>query len=291
VSVNGLVVIDKEAGWTSHDVVARCRRIFGQRRVGHAGTLDPDATGVLLVGLGRATRLMRFLTPLKKTYVADIVLGTATSTLDSSGEVTGTYDMSHVTPELVQEAAAGLTGPIEQVPPMVSAIKIGGQRLHDLARAGIEVDRPARPVHVYRFDTEPIEGRPNVYRSHVECSSGTYVRVLAQDLGAALGGGAHISMLRRTRIGSFGESEMRTLELVGPDALLTPAQAMRDLDFVTVEPAIAAAIRTGLPLDRVPIGAVGDGPWAMVDERGHLLAVYEATDTDRIKPAVVLAES
>jgi tRNA pseudouridine55 synthase len=289
VSVNGLVVIDKEAGWTSHDVVARCRRIFGQRRVGHAGTLDPDATGVLLVGLGRATRLMRFLTALRKTYVADIVLGTATSTLDASGDITGTYDMSSVTPAQVQAAALTLVGDIEQVPPMVSAIKIGGRRLHELARQGIEVDRPPRPVSVYRFDIAPDPERPLVYRAEVECSSGTYIRVLAQDVGMALGGGAHIGMLRRTRIGSFGQEEMRPLELVGPEAVLTPAQAMRHLDFVTVTPEMAAVIGTGLPLDRVPIGAVGDGPWAMLNERGDLLAVYEATGTDRIKPVVVLA--
>src|SRR6202050_5912311 len=135
--VTGRVVVDKEAGWTSHDVVARCRRIFGQRRVGHAGTLDPDATGVLLVGLGRATRLMRFLTPLRKTYTTDIVLGTATSTLDASGGVTGTYDMSHVTPEMVTVATAALTGGIEQVPPMVSAVKGGGRRVHQPARQGL----------------------------------------------------------------------------------------------------------------------------------------------------------
>jgi tRNA pseudouridine55 synthase len=289
VSATGLVVIDKEAGWTSHDVVARCRRLFGQRRVGHAGTLDPDATGVLLVGLGRATRLLRFLTALPKTYVADIVLGTATSTLDASGEVVGTYDMSHVTPTLVQEAAANLTGPIEQVPPMVSAVKVGGRRLHELARQGIEVERVARPVTVYRFDVEPDPERSNVYRAEIECSSGTYIRVLAQDVGVALGGGAHIGLLRRTRIGSFGEAEMRPLDLIGPGSVLTPAQAMRDMDFVTVPSEIADAIRTGLALDRVPIGAVGDGPWAMLDERGSLLAVYEATGTDRIKAAVVLA--
>jgi tRNA pseudouridine55 synthase len=289
VSTTGLVVIDKEAGWTSHDVVARCRRTFGQRRVGHAGTLDPDATGVLLVGLGRATRLLRFLTVLPKTYVTDMVLGVATTTLDASGEVVGTYDMSHVTPGEVQAAADKLTGDILQVPPMVSAVKVGGRRLHELARQGVEVDRVARPVTVYRFDTAPDPERPGVYRAEVECSSGTYIRVLAQDLGLALGGGAHVSTLRRTRIGSFGEGEMRPLELVGPDNVLTPAQAMRDMDFVTVESGIAEAIRTGLALDRVPIGAAGDGPWAMVDERGNLLAVYEATGTDRIKPAVVLS--
>jgi tRNA pseudouridine55 synthase len=291
VSATGLVVIDKEAGWTSHDVVARCRRLFGQRRVGHAGTLDPDATGVLLVGLGRATRLMRYLTALPKTYQAEIVLGTATSTLDASGEVVGEWDMSAVTPAQVQAAAAALTGPIEQVPPMVSAVKIGGRRLHELARQGIVVDRPPRPVTVYRFDVEPDPERPGVYLAEVECSSGTYIRVLAEDIGSALGGGAHIGRLRRTRIGSFGESEMRPLDLVTHDAILTPAQAMRDLPFVSVEPAIADLIGRGRALDRVPVGAVGDGPWAMLDEHGQLLAVYEATSTDRIKPSVVLAAS
>jgi tRNA pseudouridine55 synthase len=289
VSATGLVVIDKEAGWTSHDVVARCRRIFGQRRVGHAGTLDPDATGMLLVGLGRATRLMRFLTALPKTYVTDIVLGIATSTLDASGDVVGTYDMSHVTAAEVQEAADRLTGTIDQVPPMVSAVKVDGRRLHELARQGITVDRPARMVTVYRFDTAPDPGRTNVYRAVVECSSGTYVRVLAQDLGQALGGGAHVATLRRTRVGSFAETDMRPLDLVGPDAVLTPAQAMRDMDFVTVSAEIAGVIHHGLALDRVPVGANGDGPWAMLDERGNLLAVYEATGTDRIKPAVVLS--
>jgi tRNA pseudouridine55 synthase len=289
VSATGLVVIDKEAGWTSHDVVARCRRTFGQRRVGHAGTLDPDATGVLLIGLGRATRLLRFLTALPKTYVSEFVLGTATTTLDASGDVVGTYDMSHVTPAAVQAAADRLTGLIEQIPPMVSAVKVGGRRLHELARQGVEVERQPRPVTVYRFDIEPDPERPNVYRAEVECSSGTYIRVLAHDIGIALGGGAHVGTLRRTRIGSFGESDMRPLELVGPDAILTPAQAMRDMDFVTVGSEIADAIRTGLALDRVPISAVGDGPWAMLDARGNLLAVYEATGTDRIKPVVVLS--
>jgi tRNA pseudouridine55 synthase len=289
VSISGLVVIDKEAGWTSHDVVARCRRIFGQRRVGHAGTLDPDATGVLLVGLGRATRLMRFLTALPKTYTTEIVLGTATSTLDASGEVVGRYDMSHVTPDMVRQAAAGLTGAIDQVPPMVSAVKVGGRRLHELARQGIEVERAPRPVTVYRFEVEPVEDRPDVYRAEIECSSGTYIRVLAQDIGIALGGGAHVQTLRRTRIGSFTESEAHLLDLLNYETVLSPAQALRDLPFVSVEPSIASAIRTGLALDKVPIGAVGDGPWAMLDQQGQLLAVYEATDTDRIKPAVVLA--
>jgi tRNA pseudouridine55 synthase len=292
VSINGLVVVDKAAGWTSHDVVARCRGIFGQRRVGHAGTLDPDATGVLLVGLGRATRLLRFLTALPKTYTTDIVLGAATSTLDASGEVTARFDMRDVGPSDVQAAARALTGEIEQVPPMVSAVKVGGRRLHELAREGVEVERRPRPVTVYRFDTEPDPARPGVYRAVVECSSGTYVRVLADDLGRALGGGAHLDHLRRTRIGSFGEEDMRPLESIeslGPDAVLSPAAAMRDLEAVPVDDDVAASIRTGLPLDRVPLGAVGDGPWAMLDGSGALLAVYEATGTDRIRPVVVVA--
>ena len=288
-SVNGLVVVDKEAGWTSHDVVARCRRVFGQRRVGHAGTLDPDATGVLLVGLGRVTRLLRFLTVLPKTYTTDIVLGTATSTLDASGEVVARFDMSQVTPAMVHRAAAALTGEIEQVPPMVSAVKVGGRRLHELARQGIEVERPARTVTVTRFEVEADPSRPGVYRAEVECSSGTYVRVLAQDLGVSLGGGAHLADLRRTRIGPFGPDDMVRVDLLRPTHVLTPAQAVRHLDAVTVDVDAAAAVRTGLPLDRVPLGATGDGPWAVLDEHGALLAVYEATDTDRIRPAVVLA--
>ncbi|HXB38581.1 MAG TPA: tRNA pseudouridine(55) synthase TruB [Acidimicrobiales bacterium] len=288
-SASGLVVVDKAAGWTSHDVVARCRSIFGQRRVGHAGTLDPDATGVLLVGLGRATRLLRFLTVLPKTYTTDIVLGTATSTLDASGEVTATFDMREVGPSDVQAAAAALTGEIEQVPPMVSAVKVGGRPLYELAREGIEVERKPRPVTVYRFETSPDPARPGVYRAVVECSSGTYVRALADDLGRALGGGAHLDHLRRTQIGSFGEADMRPLEAIGPDALLSPAEAMRDLEAVRVDDEVAASIRTGLALDRVPLGAVGDGPWAMLDATGALLAVYEATGTDRIRPLVVVA--
>jgi tRNA pseudouridine55 synthase len=285
--VTGLVVVDKEAGWTSHDVVARCRRIFGQRRVGHAGTLDPDATGVLLVGLGRATRLMRFLTVLPKTYQGEVVLGTSTSTLDASGAVTGTWDMDGVTLADMRAGAGTLTGSIEQVPPMVSAVKVGGQRLHALARQGIEVERAARPVTVHRFDVAPGLA-PGVFRIEVECSSGTYVRVLAADLGGALGGGAHLQNLRRTRIGSFSVEDGRLVDELTPAAVLTPAQALRDLDQVEVPADVRMQVARGLALDRVPLGVTGDGPWGLVDEGHRLLAVYEPTETDRIRPAVVL---
>jgi tRNA pseudouridine55 synthase len=285
--VNGLVVVDKEAGWTSHDVVARCRRIFGQKRVGHAGTLDPDATGVLLVGLGRTTRLMRFLTALPKTYEAEVVLGTSTSTLDASGEVTGTWDMEEVSLAAVREAALTLTGDILQVPPMVSALKVGGKRLHALARQGIEVERAPRPVTVHRYDVTP-GMTPGVFRIEVMCSSGTYVRVLAADLGIALGGGAHLRNLRRTRIGSFTTEDARMVDELTLAVVLTPAQAMRDLDQVVVPIDAQRLVARGLPLDRVPLGVSGDGPWGLVDDAHHLLAVYEATETDRIKPAVVV---
>jgi len=286
--VDGLAVVDKEAGWTSHDVVARARRQLGQRRVGHAGTLDPDATGVLLLGAGRVTRLLRFLSALPKTYTTDIVLGSATDTLDSGGEVIGRWDMSGVTVDDVRRAARTLTGPIEQVPPMVSAVKVNGQRLHTLARQGVEVERAARPVTVFEFEVE--EGaEPLVYTARVTCSSGTYVRVLADDLGRLLGGGAHLRNLRRTRIGSFTVAEARPLNEIGPSTLLSPADAMVDLDAVRVDPSMVASIGHGLPLDRVPLGATGPGPWALLDEGGHLLAVYEGTGSDRIRAAVVLA--
>jgi len=242
---------------------------------------------VLLVGLGRSTRLMRFLTALPKTYEAEVVLGTATSTLDASGEVTGTWDMEDVSLSAVREAAAGLTGEIEQVPPMVSAVKVDGRRLYALAREGIEVERSARPVTVYRYDVTP-GMTPGVFRIEVVCSSGTYVRVLAADLGEALGGGAHLRNLRRTRIGSFTTEDARLVDELTPAVVLTPAQAMRDLDQVVVPIDAQKLVARGLPLDRVPLGVAGDGPWGLVDDAHHLLAVYESTETDRIKPAVVI---
>ncbi|HVC15389.1 MAG TPA: tRNA pseudouridine(55) synthase TruB [Acidimicrobiales bacterium] len=284
----GLVVVDKEPGWTSHDVVARVRSIFGQRRAGHAGTLDPDATGVLLVGLGRVTRVLRFLTALGKEYTAEIVLGVATDTLDSSGTVVGEWDMRGVSLEDARAAAARLTGLIQQVPPMVSAVKVGGRRLHELARHGVEVARPVRTVRVDRFDLEPTADA-GVLRATVSCSSGTYVRTLAADLGASLGGGAHLRHLRRTRVGSFTVEEAEPVSALGPPSLRSPAEALRDLDRVVADLETAQVVALGRPLDKAPIGATGDGPWALVDATGRLLAVYERTSAHRIRPAVVLA--
>ncbi|HTN78682.1 MAG TPA: tRNA pseudouridine(55) synthase TruB [Acidimicrobiales bacterium] len=282
---DGFAVVDKQAGWTSHDVVARARKVLGERRVGHAGTLDPDATGVLLLGVGRATRLLQFLTALAKTYTAEVVLGRETSTLDASGETTAMHDM-HVDLAQVRAAAASLTGPIMQVPPMVSALKVDGRRLHELAREGIEVERAPRPVTVHRFDVDSTPD-PLVYRVEVECSSGTYVRSLAADLGAALGGGAHLRALRRTKVGSFSEAEATLVDAV---VLRPAAVALRDFASVSVDAGIAAAVAHGKVLSRAAIAAHGDGPWAVLDDAGALLAVYETTaKPDVVKPAVVLA--
>ncbi len=294
--VDGLVVIDKPTGCTSHDVVARCRRIFSQKKVGHAGTLDPDATGVLLLGLGQATRLLQWLTGLPKRYTGEIVLGIATNTLDAGGEVTGKWDMSTVTLEAARAAAAQLTGEITQVPPMVSALKVGGRRLHELARAGVEVERAARPVTVRRFDLE-LAGPGPVLSIDVECGSGTYVRSLAADLGTLLGGGAHLRNLRRVAVGSFSVDSGVTLEELEAsptrlDAVLAPAAALRGMEKAVVGSEVAVAVGYGRMLTADILaagGARGPGPWAVLAEDGRLLAVYQAHGAGQAKPAVVLA--
>ncbi|MFP3906450.1 MAG: tRNA pseudouridine(55) synthase TruB [Acidimicrobiales bacterium] len=283
---DGLAVIDKAPGWTSHDAVAKLRGVLGTRKVGHAGTLDPAATGVLLVGVGRVTRLLRFLTPLRKVYVGQIVLGSETTTLDAEGEVTATYDMSHVTLDAARDAALALTGDIWQVPPMVSAVKVGGRRLHELAREGVEVEREARPVTVHRFELTSVDGEPGVLEAEVECSSGTYVRTLAADLGAALGGGAHLRALRRTAIGSFTLADAHPVEA---PVVLPPAEALRDYTAVHADTGTAVLIGHGRVLDRATLGVDGDGPWPVIDPEGRLLAVYEPAGDDRVKPAVVVA--
>ena len=288
----GLAVIDKEAGWTSHDVVAKSRGVLGTRKIGHSGTLDPDATGVLVLGVGRATRLLRFLTALGKEYTGQVVLGASTSTLDSSGDVTATFDMVAVTPAEVTEAATRFVGDIEQIPPMVSAVKVGGRRLHEIAREGGEVERAPRPVTVHRFDVTPAD-EPGVYDVVVTCSSGTYVRTLAADLGEALGGGAHLRKLRRTAVGPFTLAEAHPLE---SPVLLPMAEAFRDLPAVVVDEATAVDISYGRPMDAeaLGLGSAGldvDGPWPVLGPDGSLLAVY-GPHGDRpgwVKPIMVLA--
>lgn len=276
--VFGCCVVDKPAGCTSHDVVDMARKAFGTRRVGHAGTLDPDATGVLVLGVGKGTKLLQFVTGADKTYVGEVVFGVETSTLDSAGEVVATHEMAF-TPSDVTEAAEPLIGDIEQIPPMVSAIKIDGKRLHELAREGIEVERKARPVTVRSLDVTPTDD-PLVYRIEVECSSGTYIRSLAADLGRNLGGGAHLRNLRRTSVGRFTLDQACSTD----DLVLSPLlDLVAGMPLVTVDPTVAAQVRNGRPLGPTK----GSGYLAVADDGGNLLAVYSAVD-GQMKPAKVL---
>lgn len=211
-TVHGMVLVDKPSGWTSHDAVARLRKHFGERRIGHTGTLDPGATGLLVVGVGNGTRLIRFIEDLDKTYECEIVFGSTTDTLDDSGVTTATFAAGAVDLDRARAlVAAHLTGTVMQVAPMVSARHHEGKRLHQLAREGIEVEREARLVTVREFSLAPTSD-PAVLGARITCSTGTYVRVLGADLGALMGGGAHIRALRRTAVGRWRVSEASTLD-------------------------------------------------------------------------------
>ncbi|MCO7240228.1 tRNA pseudouridine(55) synthase TruB [Aeromicrobium sp. CnD17-E] len=277
----GLVVVDKPAGWTSHDVVARTRRLAGTRKVGHAGTLDPMATGVLLLGVGRATRLLGHLQLADKEYLATMRLGQTTVTDDAEGDLLERADASGVTDDAVRAAVLPLTGDIEQVPTAVSAIKVDGRRSYVRVRAGEDVQLPARPVTVSTFEVTDVrhlevDGLAVVdVDARVVCSSGTYVRALARDLGAALGVGGHLTMLRRTRVGGFDLDVARTLEElerswqhVALDDAARAAFPSLDLDD-----AAAAEVRFGRALADVDLGATG--PVALFAPDGTFLALYE----------------
>lgn len=312
--VHGLLVVDKPAGMTSHDVVDKVRRLLGERKIGHSGTLDPDATGVLLLGVGDATRLLRFLDNVmidgrattSKSYTGTVVLGTETTTLDASGEVTATYDMSAIIAELtvdkVQAIIDGdvgqqLLGDVMQVPPMVSALKVDGKRLHELAREGIEIDRVARPVTVHSFKVLAVRGHETDI--DVACSSGTYIRTLAADLGTLLGGGAHLKNLRRTSIGQFEVADAVTLgELSADDSeprsYLRPVlECVRGLTRFDADADIRAAVTVGKVLPATLFASHGPAPWAVVDAEDRLIAVYEPFSNDKVgadmaRPTIVL---
>lgn len=261
-----MLVVDKPAGCTSHDVVDQVRRRLGTRKVGHAGTLDPDATGVLVLGVGKATKLLQFLNGVDKHYRGQLVLGSTTTTLDSSGEVTARFRMD-VSPSDVARIAQRFLGDIEQIPPMVSAVKIGGRRLHELARQGVEVDRPARTVTVHDLELTATAD-PLRYDMVVHCSSGTYVRSLAADIGEALGGGAHLHGLRRTAVGLFTEDQAAPIDQA---PLRPPVDMVAHLPRLEVDDLVAEQVRHGRSLGP----SRGSGPLAVVDRRGLLLAVYE----------------
>jgi tRNA pseudouridine55 synthase len=288
---DGLVVVDKPAGFTSHDVVGKLRKVYGQRRIGHAGTLDPDATGVLLVGLGRATRLLRYLSEDGKAYRGRVVFGIATSTLDAAGEIVDQRPMA-VTRADVERVLPQFLGDIEQIPPMVSAVKVGGRRLHQLAREGKEVDRAPRPVRIDRFEVEAFEPGPYPEATVlVECGSGTYVRTLAADLGTSLGGCAHLAELRRLRVGSFGLDEAHDLgdiEAARDEFVLPLAVAMRGLERVELDQEQAQVVAHGVAFAPGALAVEGDGPFALVGPDGGLVAVYDRQG-EGLKAAVVVA--
>ncbi|HEV2686741.1 MAG TPA: tRNA pseudouridine(55) synthase TruB [Actinomycetota bacterium] len=269
--MNGLLVIDKQAGMTSHDVVAMCRRILGERRVGHAGTLDPGATGVLVLGVGRATRLLRFVEDAEKEYVAEAIFGSTTSTLDAEGDVISETDASRLSEADVRAVIPRFVGEIDQVPPMVSAIKVGGEALYKKARRGEDVERPARRVRIDGLDLESFEAGPRAMGTfHVRCSRGTYIRSLVADIGEAVGVGGHISALRRTRVGTFTEVEAIPLSDVSEKALRPMESAVAGYPRRSVDEAGARALVHGKPLE--PGGI--DGVYAVYGPQG-LLAMAE----------------
>jgi tRNA pseudouridine55 synthase len=295
----GIAVIDKPAGWTSHQVVGRVRRLLGTRKVGHAGTLDPMATGVLVLGVGRATRLLGQLALTAKSYDATIRLGQATVTDDAEGEVTQAHGATELTDAAVESAMAVLRGNIQQVPSSVSAIKLNGVRSYARVRSGDEVTLLARPVRVTRFD---VLGRRDVSIGMlpvvdldvtVDCSSGTYVRALARDLGAALGTGGHLTALRRTRVGPFTLSEAQPLDRQGPAvteravselAVIELADvARRCFRTVTLTPEQARDVGYGRKLADLNLP---DGLTAMLAPSGAFLALYRPEGSAAVPEAV-----
>jgi len=276
---DGIVVVDKPAGLTSHTVVARIRRLAGTRKVGHAGTLDPMATGVLVVGLNRATRLLGHLQLADKSYDATILLGASTSTDDAEGEVVATASpeaLAAVTAAGIEEAVQGFRGEISQVPSAVSAIKVDGKRAYERVRAGEEVVLKSRAVTISRYDVLDVRPGPEGISVDisVDCSSGTYIRALARDLGTVLGVGGHLTALRRTRVGTFAMSSAHTLEELEESFAFLPIADVAADTFprYDADAEQAAAIRTGRPLPGLKLEA---GQTAMFDPTGTFLALYE----------------
>jgi tRNA pseudouridine55 synthase len=284
----GLVIVDKPGGMTSHDVVGRCRRIFGTRRVGHAGTLDPMATGVLVIGIERATKILGLLAGSSKSYAATIRLGQTTTTEDAEGELLQEVSAENLTNASIAAAIAGLRGDIMQVPSAVSAIKVGGQRAYRLAREGHTVEIPARPVRIDRFEILAARRHRRLIDLDVEvdCWAGTYIRALARDLGDALAVGGHLTALRRTRVGRFGLDQAHSLDDLAerPQLSFTLDEAClqmfpsRDL---TAEEADAAANGRALP----PAGI--DGVYAARDADGRVIALLR-DDGSKTKSVVVI---
>jgi tRNA pseudouridine55 synthase len=294
----GFLLVDKPSGWTSHDVVARVRNLLGIKKVGHAGTLDPMATGLVVVGLGRATRLLRFVQMAPKEYIARAILGVATDSLDADGAILERVEMD-VSRGEVAAVMERFVGRISQVPPMVSARKVNGRRLYELAREGIEIEREAREVDIYRLeliDFAPLPYPEVTFRA--VCSTGTYVRTLADDIAVALGGHAHLGALRRIRNGSLNvadavqidDIETAVAEDRAHELVLSPRDGLPDLAEVVVGDDLAVGVSSGLAF---PVAALSSdhpesGPLRIVDGDGRLLAIYRV-DSGKATPEVVLS--
>ena len=283
--VSGIALIDKQQGFTSHDVVAKLRKLLGTKKIGHAGTLDPMATGLLLMGVGAGTKLMQFLSGLDKTYLATIRLGASSSTDDAQGELGELRDASQVSREQLEAEILKLTGNIEQVPASVSAIKVDGKRAYDLVRAGEEVVLKSRKVTVSKFE---IVGEPLVVEKYldinveVDCSSGTYIRALARDLGEALGVGGHLTALRRTRIGSFEVSNAR--EITQEPTLVTNLEVLK-----TLMPEVAISQQQEIDLRHGKRLALEISGTSCATANGRLVAVIEPVGSEA-KSSVVFPE-
>lgn len=286
---SGVAIVDKPADWTSHDVVARVRRLAGTRKVGHAGTLDPMATGVLVLGIGKGTKLLGHLTLTEKEYEGTVRLGATTNTDDAEGEETSRTDASGVAEEDVRSAAAALTGEIMQIPPQVSAIKVDGRRAYKSARAGETVELKARPATVSEFAVDRVREADGFVDLDVRvtCSSGTYIRALARDMGEALGVGGHLTRLRRTRVGPYGVEQARTLEQLAEEFTALPlSQAVAAAFPVRVlSEEEARKVAHG---NRIAPSTLGPGPIGLFAPDGGVVALAE----DRpgySKPIVVFA--
>ena len=289
----GLVIVDKPAGMTSHDVVGKCRRIFSTRKVGHAGTLDPMATGVLVVGIERATKILGLLTATDKSYAATIRLGQTTTTEDADGEVLQAVSASNVSDKAIDAAVAALRGEIAQIPSAVSAIKVGGKRAYQLAREGQAVELAARPVRIDRFEVCDVRRSGDVVDVDVEvdCSSGTYIRALARDVGESLGVGGHLTALRRTRVGRFGLDEAHQLDALADEPALSytlDAACLLAFPHRDLTAAEADSARHGRALS--PAGI--DGVYAAKDPDGRVIALLrdgpaKTTSVVVVRPATL----
>lgn len=293
VAESGLIIVDKPSGMTSHDVVARVRRLAGTRRVGHAGTLDPMATGVLVIGVEKATRLLGHLMLTRKVYEATIRLGQSTSTDDAEGEPTGGNPAAGVTREALDAEVAKLTGQILQVPPGVSAIKVNGQRAYKLTRAGSAPELAARPVTVHEFTVTNVRSVADFldFDATITCSSGTYIRALARDLGAALGTGGHLTALRRTAVGPYDVADSRTLQDLAERTVVTPLAQAAAAAFPRVDltEADAGRLAHGMRVPEPPGDlAAADEPRAAFAPDGSLIALVTPV-SGYLRPVAVFA--